>query len=132
MSFRPCVDRILSRSLRPAQLVPGMWVPRHLNAQRVDRIVSAAEQGSQIRSAECEIDGLLGPSDDPEPPAIRRKDPNAARPGAIDPADAVDLEPIGYAGLAAFVHIGEDAAPDHVAGSIETDPMDVLRRAGVR
>ena len=59
-------------------------------------------------------------------------DPDAARSGAIDPADAVDLQPVGDARLAALVQVGEDAAPDHVAGGVELDRVDVLRRARIR
>src|SRR5215210_3927527 len=107
-------------SLFPGPLVPGMRVAGHLDAQGVDRAVRAAEQGAQIGPAEGEVDGLLRPPDDSDARSVRRHDPDAARAGAIDPADAVDLEAVGNAGLVA-VEVGEDAAPDHVAVRVEPD-----------
>src|SRR4051794_40352900 len=109
-----------------------MRIAGHLDAQGVDRAVRAAEQGAQIRSAEGEVDGLLWPADDADAPAIRRHDPDAARAGAINPADTVDFQPVGYARLGALVQVGEDATPDHVAGGVEPDRVDVLRGARVR
>src|SRR5262249_38342493 len=57
--------------------------------------------------------------------------PDTARSGAVDTAHAVDLQAVGYAGLPALVHVGKDAAADHMAGGVEGDGMDVLRRARV-
>src|SRR3954469_11318799 len=109
-----------------------MRIARHLDPQCVNRAVRATEQGAQIRSAEGEVDGLLWPADDADAPAIWRHHPDAARAGAINPADTVDLQPVGYARLRAFVQIGENAAPDHVARRVELDRVDVLRGARVR
>src|SRR5690348_2661016 len=117
--------------LPPAQLVPGVRVARQLDPQGVDLAVLAAQQGAQVRPAKREIDRLHGPSDDADAPAVGRHDPDPARPGAINPADAVDLEAVGYPRLAALVEVGEDAAPDHVAGRVEPDRVDVLRGARV-
>ena len=87
-----------------------MRVPWHLDAQCIDRCVRAAEQGAQVRAAKGEVDGLLRPSDDADERAVRVDDPDAARTGAINPADAVDFEPVRDAGLRTLVKIGEDAA----------------------
>jgi hypothetical protein len=95
--------------LLPAPLVLGMRVAGHLDAQRVDRSVRATEQRSPVRPAEREVDGLLRPPDNADAPAVRRHDPDAARPGAIHPADAVDLKAVGDARLDALVEVGEDA-----------------------
>src|SRR5439155_17068934 len=91
---RPARDAATAGVVRllPAPLVPGMRVAGHLDAQRVDRSVRATEQRPQVRSAEREVDGLLRPPDDADAPAAQRHDPDAARPGAIRPADTVDLE----------------------------------------
>src|SRR5580693_3802713 len=121
----------LLRLLRAA-LVPGMRIARHLDAQRVDRGVRATEQRPQLRSAEREVDGLLRPPDDADARAVRCHDPDAARPSAINPANAVDLEAVGDAQLTALVEVGEDAAANHVAGRVEPDRVDVLREAHVR
>src|SRR5438477_13162515 len=75
--------------------VPGMRIAGHPDAQRVDRGVRATEQRPQVRPTEREVDGLLRPPDDADAPAVRPHNPNAARPGAINPADAVDLEAVG-------------------------------------
>src|SRR4051812_40571387 len=109
----------IAASLLPAPFVPGMRIARHLDAERIDGAMRAAEQGSQIRSAKGEIDRLLRPADDPDPPAVRFHDPDAAGSGAIHPADAVNLQPVRDARLAAFVQIGEDAAADHMTVRIE-------------
>src|SRR3954452_3045623 len=109
-----------------------MRIARYHDAQRVDRAVRAAEQRPQIRPAKREIDSLLRPSDDSDPLAVRRHDPDAARSRAIHPAGAVHLEAVGYARLAALIEISEDAASDHVAERVEADRMDVLRGARVR
>src|SRR3954471_2819955 len=109
----------MAPSLLPALFVPGMRIARHLDAQGIDGGMRAAEQGSQIRSAKREIDRLLRPSDDPDAPAVRFHDPDAARAGAIDPADTVNLQPVGDARLAAFVEVGEDAAPDYMTVRVE-------------
>src|SRR4051794_24539962 len=115
-------------SLLAAPFVPGMRIARHLDAEGVNRGVGAAEQSAQIRSAKGEIDRLLRPADDPDAPAVRFHDPDAAGSGAIDPADAVYLEPVRNTRLAVFVEVGEDAAPDHVAVRVEPDRVDILRR----
>src|SRR5829696_1705409 len=107
------------------QLVPGMRIAGHLDAQGVDRAVRTTEQRAQVGPAKGEVDRLLRPSDDSDARSVRRHDPDAARAGAIDPAEAVDLESIGNAGLVA-VEVGEDAAPDHIAGGVEPDRVDVL------
>src|SRR6516162_8858451 len=104
-----------------------MRIARHFDPLRVDRGVRAAHHRPQIRSAEGKIDRLLGPSDDADALAIGGHHPDAARPGTINPADAVDLQAVGYARLRALVQVGEDAALHHVAGRIEADRMDVLR-----
>ena len=103
-----------------------MRIARHLDPQRVNRGVRATEQGPQIRAAESEVDGLLRPSDHADASAVRRHNPDAARAGAVNPADAVDFQAVGYARLGALVEVGEDAAPDHVAGRVEPDRVDVL------
>src|SRR5215510_7703293 len=108
------------------QLVPGMRIAGHLDAQRVDGGVCAAQQSAQIGPTKGKIHGLLRPSDDADASTVGRKHPDAARPRAIDAADAVHLETIWNAGLAAFVHVRKDAAPDHVAGDIELERVDVL------
>ena len=97
--------------LLPAPLVAGMRVAGHFDAQRVDRSVRATEQRSQVRPAEREVDGLLRPPDDADAPAVRRHDPDAARPGAIHPADAVDLEAVGDAWLDALVRSAKMLRP---------------------
>jgi hypothetical protein len=51
----------------------------------------AAEQRSEIRPAEGEVNSLLWPSDDANAAAFGRHDPDTARTGAIDPANAVYL-----------------------------------------
>src|SRR6516162_3028582 len=58
--------------------------------------------------------------------------PRCARPGTINPADAVDLQAVGYTRLRALVQVREDSALHHVAGRIEADRVDVLRGAGIR
>src|SRR5947209_6182063 len=103
-----------------------MRTARHLDPPRINRGVRATEQRPQIRPAEGEVDGLLRPSDHPDASTVRRHHPDAARAGAVNPADAVHLEAIGYAGLGAFIEVSEDAAPDHVAGRVEPDRVDVL------
>src|SRR5438309_3506032 len=107
------------RLLPALVLVPGMRTAGNFDAQRIDRGVGATEQRSQVRPAEREVDGLLRPPDDADAPTVRGHDPDAARPRAINPADAVDLEAVGDARLAALVEIGEDAAPDHVAVGVK-------------
>src|SRR5262249_45464759 len=119
------------KTSRPAQLIPGVRIAGRLDAQRVDRGMRATEEGAQVRPAEGELDRLLGPPDDADALAVGSHHPNAARPGAVHPAEAVDLEPVGDAGFVALVEIGEDAAPDHMAGGVEAERMDVLRGAGV-
>src|SRR6516165_7002983 len=108
-----------------------MRIAGHPDAQRVDRGVRATEQRPQVRPAEREIDSLLRPADDAYAPAVRRHDPNTAWSSAINPADAIDLEAVGDARLVALVEIGEDAAPDPVAGRVESDRVDVLGGARV-
>jgi hypothetical protein len=80
------------------QLVPGMRIARHLNPQRVNRGMRAAEQRLQIRSAEGEVDRLLRPSDNADLPAVRRHDPDAARAGAINPPVLSTFNPSGTPG----------------------------------
>src|SRR6516164_987381 len=91
----------------------------NLDAQRVDGGVRATKQRPQVRPTEREVDGLLRPPDDADAPALRCDDPDAARPSAINPPDAVDLEAVGDARLAALVAVGEDAVPDHIPGRVE-------------
>ena len=79
-----------------------MRIAGHLDAQCVDRGVRATEQCSQVRPVEREIDGLLRPADEADAPAIGRHDPDAARPSTINPTDAVDLEAVEDAWLAAL------------------------------
>src|SRR5262252_5642154 len=90
-------------SLLPAPLVPGMRIAGHLDAQRVDRCVCATEQRAQVRPAEREVDGLLRPSNDADAPTVGRHDPDAARPRAINAAEAVHLHAIRYTRLSALV-----------------------------
>src|SRR3954452_22900148 len=94
---------LIAPGLLSATLVPGMRIARHRDAQGINRAVRAAEQGSQIRSAKGEIDRLLRPPDAPNSPAVWFHDPDAARSGTINPADAVDLQPVRDARLAALV-----------------------------
>src|SRR6266850_3584454 len=112
------------RNSPPAQLVPGVRIARRLYPQRVNRGVRATKQGSQVRPAKGEVDRLLGPPDDADTPAVGSHDPDPARPGAINPADAVDLQAVGDARLGAFVQVGEDAAPDHITGRVQPDGVD--------
>jgi len=49
-----------------------MRIARHLDPQRVNRGVRAAEQRLQVRTAESEVDRSLRPSDDTNPPGVRR------------------------------------------------------------
>src|SRR5207248_2738129 len=93
------------------QPVPGMRVAGDLYPQRVDRGMRTAQQRPKVRPAERKIHRLLRPFDDADAVAVGGHDPDAARPSAIHPADAVDLQTIGDARLGAFVQIGEDAPP---------------------
>src|SRR5258707_3046831 len=114
------------------QPVPGMRVTGHLYTQRVDGRMRAAQQCPKVRPAERKIHRLLWPFDDADALTVRHHYPDAARPGAVHPAGGVDLQTIGDARLAAFVQIGKDAPPDHVAGRIERNRVNVFRRARVR
>jgi hypothetical protein len=96
-----------------------MRIARHFDPQSVDRGVRAAQHRPQVGPAEGKIDRLLGPSDDADALAIGGHHPDAAWPGAINPADAVDLQAVRYARLRAFVQVGEDAALHH-----EPEPFD--------
>src|SRR5207253_8108421 len=102
---RPARDTAAARGVRLllAPLVPGMRVAGYLDAQRIDRGVRATEQRSQVRTAEREVDSLLRPADDADAPAVRRHHPNTAWSSAINPADAIDLESVGDARLAALI-----------------------------
>src|SRR5262249_24649911 len=91
----------------------------------------AAEHRAQVGAAEGKIHRLFRPANDAQPLAVWSKHPDAARPGAIDAADAVDLQAVRYARLAAFVHVGKDATPDRPAVGIEPDGVNVFRRARV-
>src|ERR1051325_9328292 len=101
-----------------------MRIARHLDPQGVDRGVGAAEQRPKVRAAEREVDRLLRPFDDADAAAVRPHDPDAAGSGAIDPAGTVDFQAVGYPRLAAFVEVGKNAPPDHVAGTVEPDRVD--------
>src|SRR5579864_3221986 len=105
-----------------------MRIARRLRAQRVDGSMRAAQQCSKVRPAKSEIHRLLRPLNNAYALAVGRYHPDAPRPGAIYPAKAIDLQAIRYARLRAFLHIGEDTAPNHVAGRVELDPVDVFRR----
>src|SRR6266568_3341670 len=96
MAAHPRLLKSHPRSL-PAQFVPGMRIARDLDAQRVDGSMRAAEQRPQIRPAKSKIHGLLRPPDDARALAVGRHYPDAAGPGAVHPANAVDLQAIGYA-----------------------------------
>src|SRR5580700_24077 len=53
--------------------------------------MGSTEQRPRVRPAKGEVDGLLRPPDGADAPVVRRQDRDAARSGARNPADAVDL-----------------------------------------
>ena len=63
--------------------------------------------------------------------AVGREHPGAARAGAKDPAVDIDLHAVGHAVGLLGRHVGKDAPPDHVAGGVELDRVDVLGMARI-
>jgi hypothetical protein len=92
-----------SSFLSSAPPVPGMRIAWRPHSQCVDRGVSAAEQSPQVGAAEGEADRLLRPAHDADAPAVECHNPDTAWASAVDPAEAVDLEPARGAGFAARV-----------------------------
>ena len=79
----------------------------------------------------AEVGRDLRRADDAEPRPVGREHPGAARTGAVDLALDVDLHAVGHAVGLLGRHVGKDAPPDHVAGGIELDRVDVLGVAGI-
>src|SRR5215510_10331275 len=81
-------------SVLRAHAVPRVRLARCLRSQRVDRRARGEEERPEIGPAEGQVGRDLRRADDPEPAAVRREDPRAARAGAIDPALDVHLHAV--------------------------------------
>src|SRR3990172_12859176 len=102
-----------------------MRLSRHLDAQSIDRGVGAAKQRPQIRAAEREVHRLFGKPDRSDVLAVGSEYPDAARSGAEDTAESIDLQAVRYAGLVTRVHVGENAPAHHLARCVDVDGVDV-------
>src|SRR5206468_3115965 len=75
----------------------GMRLPGHLHPERIHGRARGEEEGAEIRSAEGEVGGHLGRTDDAEPRSVRREDPRAAGAGAVDATLDVHLHAVRHA-----------------------------------
>ncbi len=75
--------------------------------------------------------GTSGRADDPEPRAVGREDPGAARARAVDAALDVHLHAVGHAVGLVGGHVGEDAPAQDAAVAVQLEHVDVLRPARV-
>src|SRR5271169_2243179 len=80
-----------------AHLVPWMWLPRRLGAQRVDRSPRGEKDRLQIGAAKGEVGRHFRRANHTELAAIRREHPGAAGTGAIDVSLLIDLHAVGNA-----------------------------------
>src|SRR5262245_42148810 len=87
--------RVMSPSPRGTE--EWMGLAGHPDAQAVDRGAGRQEERAEIRPAEGDIGRHFRSADDPEPRAVGRENPRAARSGAVHAPLDVDLHAVRHA-----------------------------------